>query len=153
MSDLRFLQFSNLDDAIDEAQRLLASGYVAHGNWSLGQICSHLRLVQDPSVEGYPTWMSMFAFLRPIMRRTLMPRALSADPPRGIRTMSSFQPGNDLDDAEEVERFVASVKRFQNHEGAYYAHPAFGRLDPQQLEQVHAAHAAHHLRFLMPRSH
>jgi len=152
MSDLRTLQFSTLNEAVEEVHRLQASGYVAQGNWSLGQICRHLRLVQDPSVEGYPAWISLFAFLRPIMRRLLLPRVLSANPPRGIRTMSSFEPGDNLDEAEEVERFVASVNRFSAHDGPYHPHPAFGRLAPEQLERVHASHAAHHLRFLTPQS-
>ncbi len=67
MSDLRELQFNNLEAAVDDARQLLATGYVRHGNWSLGQICRHLVLVQDPSVDGYPVWMSLFAPLRPLV--------------------------------------------------------------------------------------
>jgi hypothetical protein len=152
MNDLRTLQFESLNQAADEATRLLQGGYIAHGNWSLGQICLHLRLVQDPSIDGYPKWMSLFAFLRPFMRRILLPKALSSNPPRGIRTMGTFQPGTEVEDRREVEQFVASVERFLRYPGAYYPHPAFGRLSRDQLEQVHAAHAAHHLRFLEPKA-
>ena len=151
MEQPRELHFDDLNAAIDEARSLLRSGYNRGGNWSLGQICRHLVLVQDPSVDGYPKWMSLFAFLRPVMRRILLPKVLSGDSPRGIRTASMFVPPAELDDAGEVEAFAASVARFYAHVGDYAPHPAFGRLPRQRIEQIHTAHAAHHLRFLRPR--
>ncbi|TWU44744.1 hypothetical protein Poly51_57930 [Rubripirellula tenax] len=151
MKQLRELHFDDLNAAVQEARSLLQSGYNQNGNWSLGQICRHLTLVQDPSVDGYPKWMSFFAFLRPVMRRTLLPKVLSVDSPRGIRTASMFVPPADLDDAGEVEAFAASVDRFYAHVGDYAPHPAFGRLPRERIEQIHSAHAAHHLRFLVPR--
>lgn len=151
-SGLRILKFDSLRAAAEDAQRLLGSGYSRHGNWTLGQICRHLRLVQDPSVDGYPKWMSLFAFLRPLMRRVLLPKALSSNPPQGIRTMGMFEPGDQADDRREVDQFVASCERFIEHSCTYHPHPAFGRLEREDLEQVHAAHAAHHLRFLQPKS-
>ncbi|MFN3192377.1 MAG: DUF1569 domain-containing protein [Aureliella sp.] len=147
---MRKLKFATLIEAVDEARSLLDGGYIRQGNWNLGQICKHLRLVQDPSIDGYPRWMSFFAFLRPLTKAILLPKVLREDPPTGIRTLGSFQPGDTPDDAREVEKFAESVQRFLDHQGTYHAHPAFGRLDPAQLEVVHASHAAHHLRFLMP---
>ena len=92
MSKLRSLQFENLSAAVDDAHQLLASGYVRRGNWSLGQICRHLVLVQDPSIDGYPAWMSLFVPMRPLMRRWLLPKLLGPDSPRGIRTAPMFMP-------------------------------------------------------------
>ena len=151
MHELRELRFDNLNAAIEEARSLLRRGYTRHGHWTLGQICRHLVLVQDPSVDGYPTWMSLFAFMRPVMRRWLLPKVLSGDSPRGIRTAPMFVPPADLDDAREVDAFAESVTRFQDHAGQYAPHPAFGRLSRQRIEEIHSAHAGHHLRFLSPR--
>ncbi|MFI4873708.1 MAG: DUF1569 domain-containing protein [Blastopirellula sp. JB062] len=148
MQTLRSLKFDSLDAAVDEAHSLLAAGYERQGNWSLGQICRHLTLVQDPSVDGYPRWMSLFAFLRPAMRTWLLPKLLSEDSPRGIRTASIFQPPVELADADEVDRFAQSVARLHAYPGQYAPHPAFGRLPREQILEIHAAHAAHHLRFL-----
>lgn len=148
MSDLRQLQFNNLEAAVDDARQLLASGYVRHGNWSLGQLCRHLVLVQDPSVDGYPIWMSLFAPLRPLVRRMLLPKVLSGDSPRGIRTAPIFVPPDDLEDATEVEAFAASVARLLNHSGNFAPHPGFGRLPREKILEIHTAHAAHHLRHL-----
>ena len=151
MKQLRELHFDDLNAAAEETRLLLKRGYNRSGNWSLGQICRHLTLVQDPSVDGYPKWMSLFAFLRPVMRRMLLPKVLSGDSPRGIRTASMFVPPAELDDVREVEAFAASVARFYAHLGVYAPHPAFGRLPREQIEEIHTAHAAHHLRFLRPR--
>ncbi|WP_261340107.1 DUF1569 domain-containing protein [Rhodopirellula europaea] len=150
MSDLRTLQFEDLDDAVREARSLLHTSYVPCGNWSLGQICRHLTLVQNPSVDGYPAWMSLFAFLRPAMRKFLLPKLRRPDSPRGIRTSSMFVPPDETDDAEEVDAFARSVDRFRAHSGEYAPHPAFGRMSRSEIEEIHTLHAAHHLRFLKP---
>lgn len=148
MSDLRQVQFDNLEAAVQDARQLLASGYVRHGSWSLGQICRHLVLVQNPSLDGYPIWMSVFAPLRPLVRRLLLPKVLSEDAPRGIRTAPIFVPSGDLDDAAEVERFAASVGCLLAHSGSFAPHPGFGRLPREKILEIHCAHAAHHLRHL-----
>ncbi len=152
LNHLRELRFGDLLEAKEEARALLERGYTCRGNWTLGQICRHLCLVQDPSIDGYPAWMSLFAFLRPAMRRFLLPRLMSGDSPKGIRTSRAFVPADELDDASEVARFSESVKRFREHQGAHAPHPAFGRMERHALERLHAAHAAHHLRFLLPYS-
>ncbi|MCM2369268.1 DUF1569 domain-containing protein [Aporhodopirellula aestuarii] len=150
MSELRELRFDHLGAAVDEARELLRSGYTRQGNWSLGQICRHLILVQDPSVDGYPKWMSLFVFMRPVMRRLLLPKVLGNDSPRGIRTASIFVPPADVNDAAEVDAFAKSVERFHAHVGDYAPHPAFGKQSREMIERIHACHAAHHLRFLQP---
>ena len=148
MNELRSLQFENLDAAVDDARGLLASGYTRHGNWSLGQICRHLVLVQDPSIDGYPAWMSLFAPLRPLKRRWLLPKLVGPDSLPVIRTAPTFMPPDNLDDAVEVEAFSASVERLINYSGEFAPHPAFGRMPRDKILAIHTAHAAHHLRFL-----
>ncbi|MBA2116483.1 DUF1569 domain-containing protein [Bremerella alba] len=147
-SPLRELTFSTLDEAVVDARRLLDTGYIRNGNWDLGQICWHIRTVQDRSIDGYPWYFGMFAFLRPIVRRTLLPKVLSGDSPRGVPTAPMFVPANELRDDEEVAALESSVERFLQHQGSFYPHPGFGSLDREMLHRVHAAHAAHHLRFL-----
>ena len=117
MQKLRKLHFTKLDQATAESQSLLKSGYVQHGNWTLAQICRHLYLVQDASIAGYPKWMSLFAFLRPLFRRLLLPRLMQGNSPTGIRTAGIFVPAKELDDAEEVTKFMESAQRFEAHSG------------------------------------
>ncbi|MEM9369299.1 MAG: DUF1569 domain-containing protein [Planctomycetota bacterium] len=152
MSELRQLEFMTLDEAVVEAKALLRFGYERRGNWSLGQICQHLCLVQDPSVEGYPPWMSLFAPARPLMRRWLLPKLLQPELQIRVSTASAFVPTNDASDELEVVAFEASVSRLLAADKPFYPHPAFGRLPNEQIRRVHSAHAAHHMRFLEPRS-
>ena len=153
MNSLRRLEFETLDEAGQEASRLLESGYVLCGDWSLGQICRHLTLVQAPSIDGYPFWLSVFAPLRPVMRWRLLPKLLDVDSQLRIRTIKAFMPPDDADDAIEVEKYCQSVDRLNRHTQPFAPHPAFGRIPRQQLLRIHAAHAAHHLRFLKPVHH
>jgi hypothetical protein len=111
-------------------------------------MCRHLRLVQDCAIDGYPRWMSLFAPLRPIVRRMLLERVLTGDSPVGLRTAPPFVPKGDPADAVEVERLSESVSRLLSYEGEFRPHPGFGRLDHDRMLELFAAHAAHHLRFL-----
>lgn len=149
---LRTLEFGSLEEASQEARSLLDDGYLMKGKWTLGQICRHLRLVQDGSIDGYPQWLSYFAFLRPVMRRFLLPRLLTTDSPRGIPTSGPFKPGAAVDDREEVEKFCASCSRLESFQGPFHPHPGFGRQSREMILEIHCRHAAHHLRFLEPSS-
>lgn len=133
-----------------EAEGLLTSGYTQMGKWTLGQACFHLRVVQDCAIDGYPWYFALFAPLRPIVRRTLLPRVLAGNSPRGIPTTSIYVPGNDLSDSSEVAAFAESTERLLSHPGPYHPHPGFGRLDREMCEQIYTRHAEHHLRFLRP---
>lgn len=83
----RELLLRNLSEVGDECDRLLRSGYVGHGNWTLGQACRHLKLTIDANVDGYPPWMTWLGFpLRPILRRAVLPRLLRGRSPSGIKT-------------------------------------------------------------------
>ena len=146
----RQLVFKGLEEAVTECQALLDSGYQRGGNWTLAQACRHLRLTQDASINGYPPWMSLFAPVRPLIRWLLLPRLLRGDSPAGIRTAAIFLPPEDMQDQVELNEFTKSVERFQQHTGYLYPHPGFGKLERSQLEEIHAAHAAHHLGFLLP---
>ena len=127
---------------------LLDTGYTKHGNWSLGQVCRHMSLTVDASIDGYPWWMSLAAPIRPLVRWLMLPKLLRGDSPAGLKTAPLFVPPGDISDADEVAVFAKSVKRLREHDGYLYPHPGFGKLAPDLLEQFHAAHAAHHLGFL-----
>ncbi len=145
----RRLEFPKLEMAITDAGQLVSYGYDQLGNWTLAQICCHLRLTVDASIDGYPRWMSLFAPVRPVFRWLLLPRILRGDSLSGLPTSSIYVPPQGLADAEELELLDASVRRFSQHTGRLHAHPGFGVADRAGLERIHAAHAAHHLGFLI----
>ncbi|MEZ6097072.1 MAG: DUF1569 domain-containing protein [Pirellulaceae bacterium] len=149
----RNIQFARLDEVIDECHHLLQAGYRQNGNWTLGQICQHLRLTIEANIMGYPKWMTILGYpLRPILRRLLLPRLLGGQSPAGIRTAGMFVPLQTDGDREEVDALAACIDRFMGHDRKLHAHPGFGNMSHSEFEAFHAAHAAHHLSFLEPRS-
>lgn len=150
----RDLRLNTLGDAVSECERLLRSGYTPAGNWSLAQICVHLRLTMEANMRGYPVWMTVLGLpLRPILRRFALPRLLAGNSINGVRTAGMFVPPDHLDDAQELAKFERCVREFEQAEGPLHAHPGFGRMPHEQFARFHAAHAAHHLSFLAPKTH
>jgi hypothetical protein len=145
----RNLNFDHLGDCVSECHRLLAAGYVINGNWNLAQICQHLRLTIEASLNGYPTWMTVIGYpLRPLLRRFMMPSLLAGKSPSGVKTAGMFVPQPTQDDSAEVNKFSQCVEQFLAHTGELHSHPGFGKMNLQEFGAFHTAHAAHHLSFL-----
>lgn len=145
----RQLELKNLDAVAEECRRLLQLGYTRNGNWALGQICHHIRLTIDASIDGYPKWMVVLGYpLRPFLCKFLLPRLIRGDSPSGIRTAPRFVPPPDLQDAEELKALEKSITRFYANTRALKPHPGFGTMSKESFDRFHAAHAAHHLSFL-----
>ena len=148
----RKLVFRTLLEAQQECTELFASGYSCTGNWTLGQMCHHLRITQDASLDGYPRWMSLFAPVRPVLRWLMLKRLLSGDSPSGIKTAKIFVPPANIADEKELSSYVQSIERFRSYQGKLHTHPGFGRFSHSEFGQFHACHAAHHLSFLLPKA-
>ncbi|MEL7500609.1 MAG: DUF1569 domain-containing protein [Planctomycetota bacterium] len=147
----RNLVFNCLNQAIGECESLLKNGYTKSGNWSLAQICCHVRLTMERNMNGYPRWMVVLGYpLRPLLRWLALPKLLAGKSPKGIRTAGIFIPADDLDDATEFERFRKCVSKFLDSVEPMHAHPGFGAMSNEEFNHFHAAHAAHHLGFLHP---
>lgn len=148
---MREIRLNTLDEAIDECRALHGSGYERTGNWSLGQMCNHIRLTMEANMHGYPGWMSTLGLpLRPVLRRFALPRLLEGRSIKGVRTAGMFVPADDLQDADELEKFEACVRSFQSSDEPLHPHPGFGRMTRPEFERFHAAHTAHHLSYLTP---
>lgn len=152
----RELTLADLDEVVNECKTLQDSGYTATGNWSLGQMCNHIRLTMESNMYGYPRWMMMLGFpLRPLLRRFALPRLLAGNSVNGVRTAGMFVPSDGLDDTmelEKFEKFEKCVEEFQHSTGPLHAHPGFGKMSRVEFDRFHATHAAHHLSFLFPAS-
>ena len=147
----RNLNFEHLDAAVNECRSLLSTGYMKTGEWSLGQICCHMRRTIEANMNGYPNWMTILGYpLRPILRRLALPKLLAGKSPKGIKTAGMFVPPADLNDAEEVEAFAKCVEQFLASNNPLHPHPGFEEMDRDGFNHFHAAHSAHHLSFLIP---
>jgi len=148
----RKLKLNTLDDVIAECSRLLENGYHPTGNWSLAQICAHLRLTMEANMQGYPRWMTAVGLpLRPLLRRFALPRLLAGNPIQGLKTAGMFIPADNLDDATELDKLEECALKFIESTEPLHAHPGFGMMSREQFTRFHAAHAEHHLSFLSPK--
>jgi len=144
----RELKFASLDQVMPEVDRLLG-GYKAVGNWSLGQICSHLTQAIAGSVEGFPgraPWL---------LRKTLGPRILrgilkDGKMREGVQLPEDFRPKPGLDDRAEAEALRAAIRIFAAHHGPMAEHPLGATLSRPDWERLHCVHCAHHLSFAIP---
>jgi hypothetical protein len=50
----RTLNYATLDDLLQDAEQLAESHVDMLGNWSLGQVFSHLAITMNKSIDGFP---------------------------------------------------------------------------------------------------
>jgi hypothetical protein len=148
MPDRRTLEFARLDDVMPEVDRLLA-GYTPAGNWSLGQICSHLAETYRMSVEGFGVqapWLVRSTLGRVFKKKVLRERQMKA----GIKVPEKFLPKPGMDDRAEAESLRASIAYYLAHPETRALHPFFGRMTGDEWDRLHLIHSAHHLSFAVP---
>jgi hypothetical protein len=148
MPERRTLGFTRLDDVMPDVDRLLA-GHATAGNWSLGQICSHLSDAFRFSVDG-------FGVQAPWLIRATLGRIAKAKVLRegrikpGIKLPDSFRPRPGLDARAEAEALRASIAYYLAHPETRAMHPFFGGMTNAENDRMHCIHCAHHLSFAVP---
>ncbi len=153
----RPLRFATLDEAVRDAEHLLANGYERAGNWDLTQCCHHLAVLMDYPIDGFPRFPFPLNVGSSLLKHTVAPGRLkkmleSGVWPDGIPTDKRTVPNTGGKDAEAVARLKQAVERLQTHTGSFQPSPLFGTLDKETLVKLHRIHTAHHLGFLLPRN-
>jgi hypothetical protein len=157
MAERRQLRFATLDEAVRDAENLLAKGYDRAGNWDLTQCCHHLAVLMGWPIDGFPP----FVFPRNVgvwlLRKTVAPVWLkkvldTAVWPTGTPTDERTLPTAGGNDAEAVTELRQAVERLLAHTGPLQPSPLFGMLDKDTLVRLHCIHTAHHLSFLVPKA-
>ncbi len=153
----RQLRFASLDEAVRDAEMLLANGYTKTGNWDLVQVCNHLSDWLSYPMDGFPP---VPLFLRPIfwaLRNTIGRRKLETyireqSFPAGKPTMPQTVHAPGEDERAAVTKLRDTVARFMAYTGTMHPSPVFGMLDKDTLVKLHCIHTAHHLSFLTPKT-
>lgn len=152
----RKLEFSTLDEAVRDAELLLAYGYEKSGTWDLGQCCHHLAILMAFPMDGFPRFSFPLNLTSWLLKNTVAPRYLkkvldSGVWPAGNPTDKRTVPPAGGDEKEAVEMLRQAVGRLLAHTGPFQPSPLFGMLDKETLLKLHCIHTAHHLSFLVPR--
>ena len=148
----RTLTFASLDDAVADAENLLARGYDRAGNWDLAQVAGHLANWLSYPVEGFP---KVPLVLRPVVwlvRTTAGKRmrdgVLANGFTPGTRTVPETVPAAGGDAAAAVARLREAVERLKAHAGPIVPSPLFGPMDKGTAVRLQLRHCEHHLGFL-----
>ncbi|MBN9121640.1 MAG: DUF1569 domain-containing protein [Planctomycetes bacterium] len=152
----RKLTFATLDDAVRDAENLVAKGYDKAGNWDLAQVGSHLTEWMRFPLDGFPKvpllLRPMFWLLRTAVGKKIRAKVLAEGFSTGGRTMPQtvFSPGGDAPAA--VAKLKETAERFRAHTGPVHPSPLFGAMTKDEALQLQLKHCEHHLSFLVPRA-
>lgn len=156
MAERRQVTFSNLEQGIQDAESLLATGYDCAGEWDLAQCCSHLNDWLSFSMDGFPKSPLFVRVLLGLLKVTIGKRQLKKILDEGFRPGIPTQPDTVYDRDERLDRDTvstlrATVERFEKHGGVIHPSPFFGEMDKAIANRLQIRHFEHHLSFLLPK--
>lgn len=145
----RQLRFESLDELAAEVDRLAAGPVRCLGNWSFGQICRHLAMVMNQSIDGVPFRAPFpLGLIAPLFKSWFLNRGFPAGGRFPTKAKQYLEPGA-VDDAAGVSELRAAIAR-QNRETARQPSPFFGAMTLEDWTKLHLRHAELHLSFVVP---
>jgi hypothetical protein len=149
VANRRTLHFDSVQDILDEVERLDPATTKALGNWSGGQILTHLATVMEGSIDGSPLRVSWP--LR-VLGRMMKKRVLTKGMPPGFQLKGQsalllIPPATSWE--EGLARFRKVVRRLQT-ETRRADSPFLGSMTQEDWTRLHCRHAELHLSFLAP---
>ena len=151
-NERRDLNFSNWDEVEADIQRLAGGQTRIIGNHSFPAIVRHLAIANEMVVGDVvppklPWYMRM---MMPLMRGSIFNSPVKPGFKLPTDQMQAFfWPSKEISAADAIERFKASVARYEE-KGPLPAHPIFGKATSDQIRTLTLRHAAMHLSFVHP---
>ncbi len=144
----RKLDFKTFNDLKNDLNLLSQSRYDRAGNWSLGQVCDHIAIFLDKSMDGFNLVLPLPLRMMGGFARwsTLKFRWI----PSGYKAPDILLPLDVSSDPQGIERLQKSIQRYESFNQPLHPSPLFGKVSRQQWDQLHLIHAAHHFSFLIP---
>lgn len=152
----------------DEARRLRETGALHGRAWSLAQVCEHLALAVQGTVDPLvfaaspsdnlkapeqPTWWTSLSRWQRLKRRTMKHGLLwSGRFPDAVPSPGSVLPtaAPVLDLA--IDRLGSAAKAFdrklRSPDAQWVPHPLLGPMSGRQWKRFHDLHARHHFKFM-----
>jgi hypothetical protein len=147
----RKLRFETLDDVLRDAEAMAARPHRMLGNFTFGQVCAHLAILMEYSLDGFPD-LPIPLVVR-LLGRLFRPVAVRMPIPAGTRppaaVMQAFAPPAEVSIEEGLSRLRTAIRRLQS-EPQRHPSPLLGRLGRDDWDRVHRRHAELHLSFVAP---
>lgn len=149
----RKLHFRTIDEVLVDLDQIIAAeskgSLRALGNWSAGEILTHLAAWIDYGYSGYPMNPPPF-FIRWILRRKLK-KILESGMDPGVR-IPGVKEGTfgmeKLPTLAAAEKFQRALQRLRAGEPCPFHSPAFGEMSMADRIRLNLRHAELHLSFL-----
>ncbi len=149
----RKLRFDSLDQLLGELDRIQqaheSDRIKLQGNWSLGQILSHIAAWIEYGYVGYPVKPPPF-FFRWILK-LMLGKYLKSGMPSGVKipgTKEGTFGQDDIPVAEAADRLRQNIQRLKSGEPAKFDSPAFGPMSHEDRIALNLRHAELHLGFV-----
>ena len=152
-SEFRTLGFGSVDECVAEVERVRAADaegrLQATGNWTAGEIMSHVANWIEYAYVGYPIKKPPFFirwFLRGQAKKMIagkMPRGVSIPGVEGGTAGAEQMPTD-----AAAEKLLIALNRMKSNEPATFDSPAFGQMSHADRIALNLRHAELHLGFL-----
>ncbi|HMP80110.1 MAG TPA: DUF1569 domain-containing protein [Pirellulaceae bacterium] len=147
------LRFDSIDQVLAEVERIAsadrAGKLVALGNWTPGEILSHVAAWIEYGYQGYP--MKKAPWLLRVILRLGLGRILSKGMSAGMRIPGAQEGTYGMEKMETqaaAQRLQAAFMRLQSGEEASFDSPAFGPMSHDDRIRLNLRHAELHLSHL-----
>lgn len=149
----RKLRFGSIEDLLVELENIerahVSGSLMVQGNWSVGQILSHIAAWIDYGWDGYPLKPPPF-FIRWILK-FMVKKYLRDGMPAGVK-IPGIKAGtvgqDDVPFEQALERLRKSLQRLSSGEQAKFHSPAFGQMSHENRIALNLRHSELHLSFL-----
>lgn len=149
-SGRRQVRYLAMDELLKDAEQMAACDSRTVGNWTLGQILSHIAIAINMGTEQAPM---MFPAPVRFLARLLMKKRVTEGPLKaGFQVPKRFAsrilpPPTSV--AEGLDALRSAIARWQAIP-ARCIHPIFGPLTAQEWEMLELRHAELHMSFVVP---
>jgi Protein of unknown function (DUF1569) len=147
----RQLHFNNLDDILADVERLANSPRIETlGNWSPGEIFTHLAIGLNKSIDGYTGKPPLIVRLvaRGLFKRTFLTKPMKAGFKLPSKAMEELT-RSPVSVEEGIQNLRRAIERLKT-EPKRAPNPVLGELTRQEWDQFHCRHCELHLSFLVP---
>ena len=153
VSGRRKIRFNDHDEVLADVERLAAGGYRQLGNWSLGQIATHLAAAMNIALDGAAVRAALP--MRLVARLIFKNKVIRGPMKPGFKLPAKFASSLIPDataDQQGIETLRTAVRRWKT-EPQRHPHGFFGPLTAEEWEKIMLNHAAMHLSFLVAGRH
>lgn len=146
----RTLVFGSVEEILADAETCLREGYRPIGNWSMGQIFSHIAKTMHGSIDGMKWTVPWYVrWIAPLFKRVFLKGPMPAGYQLSQAGRAQLVAEGGVSDEQGLAELRDAVRRLQTSE-KFAPSPVLGELTREETHQLHRVHAAMHLSFLVP---